>query len=176
MKIRFFILFLFLSLGLLGCVHTRFTEDSLSDIPAFYKVNDNLYCGGRPDLSGCMRLKELGVKSILSLEDFTDDFSTEEKISDALGLKFYNLPLSLEGLPTDKEILEFLGFLIDKEKLPIFVHGKSGRDITMLMLAIYRVVIEDWSSDAAYKEARDLSTWQRSRNRIFKRYIYQLKD
>lgn len=176
-KVKLFVLFLVVNLSILGCAHMGYFDDSYKQIPAFHKVNDNLYRGGRPNLSGLMELKDLNVKTIVNFQNDKDDIQSERRIVEGLRFdSFYSIPLDVHKAPTDKQVLEFLDIVTDENNFPIFVHGESGRNITAAMIAMYRVVVERWTIKEAYKEAKALGFWPYYADAELKRFIHQLKD
>ncbi|MDP6381012.1 MAG: protein-tyrosine phosphatase family protein [Phycisphaerae bacterium] len=54
--------------------------------------------------------------------------------------------------PEDEDVAAFLEVMTKKGNQPVFVHCKKGVDRTGTMVALYRVVFEDWPMEAAIKE------------------------
>ena len=168
---------LMLIIGISGCAYARYAEDPFQDIPAFYKVNDNLYRGGRPDMNGLMRLSDMGIKTIVSFQAEDDRGKNEEIMAEAMGIRnFYRIPLSVDEAPTDYQVLSFLSIVTDKSKQPVFIHCESGRDRTGVMIALYRVVVEGWTIKEAYNEAKQLGFWPYHGDAELKKFLHQLKD
>jgi protein tyrosine/serine phosphatase len=159
-----------------GCAYTDYATDRFKSIPAFYKVNDTLYRGGKPDMDGLTRLKNMGIKTIISLQQESDEVSNEEAMVHAFGMEFYNIPMTVDERPTDEQVLEFLDLTTNPNNFPIFVHCASGRDRTGAMIAMYRVVVESWTIKEAYEEAKSLGFWPYHGDAELKAFIHQLKD
>ncbi|MCK4518807.1 MAG: hypothetical protein KAU12_01685 [Candidatus Omnitrophica bacterium] len=176
MKFKVVILSLCLAVIGAGCVHTQHDNDPFETIPAFYRINDNLYRGGCPDMAGLMYLKELKIKTILCFQQPSEELEREESMAQAFGLKFINIPLSVRGMPADKQVIGFLEVVTDKSKFPVFIHGGSGRGRTGVMTAVYRVVVEGWTIKEAYEEAKNLDYWPYQGDAELKRFINQLND
>ena len=168
---------LMLIIGISGCAYAGYIEDPFQDIPAFYKVNDGLYRGGRPDMNGLMRLSDMDIKTIVSFQAEDNSGKNEEIMAEAMGIRnFYRIPLSVEKAPTDSQVLRFLSIVTDKNKQPVFIHCESGRDRTGAMIALYRVVVEGWTIKEAYNEAKQLGFWPYHGNAELKKFLHQLKD
>ncbi|MFH1397162.1 MAG: hypothetical protein ABIH27_01235, partial [Candidatus Omnitrophota bacterium] len=78
-----------------GCVYLGYLKNPFSDIPNFSRVNPQLYRGGEPKKPGWEKLKSLGIKSIVNLEEKGPGNSNEKRTAESLGIKVYYLPLSL---------------------------------------------------------------------------------
>jgi len=52
----------------------------------------------------------------------------------------------------DRKVLEFLKIVTNPQRQPVFVHCRRGADRTGVMIAVYRVVRQGWSRDAAVEE------------------------
>jgi protein tyrosine/serine phosphatase len=116
-------------------------------LPNFYKVSPDLYRGAQPSTEGIRQLKEMGIKTIINLRSFHSD---KDEIGD-VAIRYEYIPMKTWH-PTEKEVVEFLKIVTDKEKTPVFVHCHYGADRTGLMCAIYRVVVCGWSKEAAADE------------------------
>lgn len=163
-------------MAIAGCAYTDYATDSYKSIPAFYKVNDTLYRGGKPDIEGLQRLKNMGFKTIVSFQQESDDVNNERAMVHAFGMEFYNIPLTVQERPSDEAVLKFLDIVTNENNFPVFVHCASGRDRTGAMIAMYRVVVEAWTIKEAYQEAKALGFWPYHGEAELKAFIHQLKD
>ncbi|MCX7927932.1 MAG: tyrosine-protein phosphatase [Candidatus Omnitrophica bacterium] len=160
-----------------GCAYLGYLKDPFENIPNFYKVSENLYRGGQPKEAGFRFLKQLGIKTVVSLRGKNYHVELERKIIENMGMNFFSIPLSVYQQPEEKQVLEFLEILLKREYQPVFVHCDSGRDRTGAMIAMYRVVVDGWTIKQAYREARKFGFFPyRSREAPLKMFIHQLKD
>ncbi|MBN1521321.1 MAG: dual specificity protein phosphatase family protein [Candidatus Aureabacteria bacterium] len=126
----------------------------------FYKVSDSLYRGAQPEDEGFFELKKMGLKTVINLRTFHSD----RKNCDKAGLQYVHITVQAwEG--EDKEVVQFLRVVTDKEKQPFFVHCQHGADRTGVMCAVYRIAVQGWSKEEAIKEMTDggygfHSVWQ----------------
>jgi len=160
-----------------GCVYLGYLKDPFSDIPNLSRVNPRLYRGGEPKKLGWEKLKSLGIKSIVNLEEKGSGDSNEKRVAESLGIKMYYLPISLHIVPTEGQVLMFLEIVLASENQPVFIHCNNGRDRTGVMIAMYRVVVDGWTIKNAYDEATSLGYWPYyGEDAPLKKFIHQLKD
>jgi protein tyrosine/serine phosphatase len=133
------------------------------DICNFHKVDALVYRGGRPRPSAYPKLVELGVRTILDLEetasaekerDSITRFNATLKPPDALG--FISFPITQTQITrtgVSDEQIERLFHLLQEAPKPVFIHCYYGRDRTGAIVALYRMAAEGVSFDKAYAEA-----------------------
>ncbi len=169
-----------LGLGLLlisGCAYLGYLKDPFVDIPSFHQVDRRLYRGGQPTEAGFRELESVGIKTVISLRGKDEDLEKEKQKFEALGINFYNLPMTVYKRPDDKTVLSFLEIVLNKSNQPVFLHCASGRDRTGAMVAMYRVVVSGWDIKQAYKEAKQFGFWPyRGDIPELKNFVHQLKD
>jgi protein tyrosine/serine phosphatase len=113
----------------------------------FYKISDHLYRGKQPTAQGFTRLKSMGVKTVIDLRDD----HTDKDLFGKAKFKYERIPMRAKN-PQEKDVIQFLKLVTNKENAPIFVHCQRGADRTGFMCASYRIAIEGWSKDDAIKE------------------------
>lgn len=126
-----------------------------ADILRFRQVDRGLYRGGQPDAQGFEQLKQLGIRTIVNLRN--DD--EERRVVEALGMRYVALPVTLRpfgfGEGFSRQLIQrFFEVVDDAESGPVFVHCRHGRDRTGTMVALYRILRQGWTPEAAYDEAR----------------------
>ncbi len=129
-------------------------------IPRFAQVAPGLYRGGQPTREGLAWLKAKGIRTVVSLRSRS---TWEREAVEALGMRYVHVPVSLltGGLPLnpwkrvpDASVEAFLRIVGDEVNRPVFVHCLKGADRTGAMVAFYRVIVEGWDAEDAYREAR----------------------
>ena len=118
----------------------------------FGMVNERLYRGAQPDDSTLDNLRRLGVKSIINLRTSNDCWDPEPTAAQSKGLMYTNVPLRGLGRPTANQIRKILD-LIDSLPAPVYVHCQHGCDRTGTVVACYRIQHDQWSGEAALREA-----------------------
>lgn len=118
----------------------------------FYRVDELLFRSAQLDGSYAAKLHELGIKSIVNLRHFSRGGDRR-----AFGDQFWlaNKPLqSWEIKPA--QIADVLRTIHKRQKeSAVLVHCYHGADRTGLVVAMYRVIYQGWSLDAARSEMID---------------------
>ena len=118
----------------------------------FYRVDELLFRSAQLDGSDAAKLHELGIKSIVNLRHFSRGGDKR-----AFGDQFWlaNKPLqSWEIRPA--QIADVLRTIRERQKEgAVLVHCYHGADRTGLVVAMYRVIYQGWSLDAARSEMID---------------------
>ncbi|MGA9753397.1 MAG: tyrosine-protein phosphatase [Acidobacteriota bacterium] len=118
----------------------------LSGLPNFARVSDGLYRGAQPTREGFESLKAMGVRTVINLRDHHSDAPL---LAD-LGIRYVEIPCDAWRI-NDAPVVLFLKLATDAACQPVFVHCQHGSDRTGVMVAAYRVVVQDW--DPALAEA-----------------------
>lgn len=120
------------------------------DIPGltnFAPVSRNLYRAAAASRTGFVQLKAMGVRTIVDLREAHSDLPDLQ----GLGLKYAHIPLNPARL-RDEEAADFLHVVRDPDYQPLLVHCTAGSDRTGVMVAVYRVMEQDWPVDQAAQE------------------------
>jgi protein tyrosine/serine phosphatase len=127
-------------------------RDASTGIDNFGKVNDSYYRGSQPEADHFVKLKGVGVKTIVDLrKDRVEEASAWAR--DA-GLQYINIPLTTKRAATEEQTAYFLKIVNDPANWPVYVHCKGGRHRTGEMTAIYRITQNGWTADQAYDEMK----------------------
>lgn len=155
------------SLSLLICLATFSAAQKTGDanfkgIPNFHQVNASLFRGGQPEKGALLRLKQIGIKTIINLRDDDERAKDEAVEAQAEGLRYFNIPFARFERPSDKEIDDVMKLIYSPDNQPIFIHCKRGADRTGIVVAIYRIEHDGWTSEQAKAEANryGLGFWQ----------------
>jgi len=124
----------------------------------FFKVTDTLYRGSAPESIDDMRsLKASGIKTVLSLEYgwrawFGGNLNQEIDMGTIVGMDVLSVRMSDFMPPQPADLDACLALLQNEQKQPVFVHCLHGVDRTGFVIAAYRVKVQGWKWDDAYKE------------------------
>ena len=122
----------------------------VTGVPNLYRVDERLYRSAQPLSMGWTNLVTLGVKTVVNLRDYHSD-------AKAIG----DLPLQIRRIemftanPKVSQVREFLKILDDTNAVPVLVHCQHGADRTGTMCALYRILRQGWTPDAAIAEMKD---------------------
>ncbi len=115
-------------------------------IDNFHKVSDDVYRSAQPDQQQMRNLGLLGIASVLNLRKNHSD----DEVAAGTSLNLYRVPMSAEDIRVS-EIAEAVRILNECPK-PVLVHCWLGADRTGCVIAVYRMVFQDWSKEKAIDE------------------------
>jgi len=119
----------------------------LKGVPNFYQVSETLYRSAQPDKNAFIDLAKMGIRTVINLRSFHG----EGDLVQNAGMRY--LHLYVKGWhPENKEIISFLKIVTNTNYTPVLVHCQHGADRTGVMVAIYRIVIQNWTVDDAIRE------------------------
>ncbi len=127
-------------------------KHGLGGLPNFGRVTDTLYRGGQPTQEGFQALKKLGVEIVVNLRHERSEIEAERRQIEALGLRYLSIPWSASHNPTSQQVAEFLALLRANSEKKVFVHCHYGADRTGVMVAVFRIAMQNWTSWQAITE------------------------
>ncbi len=134
---------------------------SLTLIPSFLKLNEQVWTGGQPTLDHLARLKAEGVKVVINLRPHSEhNGETEAARAKELGLSYFNLPV-VYNQPKPEDATAFLK--LTDEHLPkdyqkdgrVFIHCAAAIRVGAFWM-IRRVLRDGWEYDRALEEANQI--------------------
>jgi protein tyrosine/serine phosphatase len=154
MKIRILTTLIMLLLACVAWPDTRKAEWaqplSLDGVPNLFKVTDNLYRSAQPTTAGMNNLAKLGIRTVICLRFFHEDSGRIEETS----LTAERVPMNA-GHIEKEDVVKVLSLLQHKDRGPFLVHCLDGADRTGVTMAMYRMVVQNWSREQALEELRD---------------------
>lgn len=126
-----------------------------------------LWRGAKPVVDGATALILLGVKTIVNLELLHDDLdafraarpSTALTVSiDYFRIRDWEPNVVIAPALLDSHVSDFIAIVKTQAK-PIYVHCRSGQNRTGVMIAAYRVLLEDVSIETAIAEMQKYQGW-----------------
>ena len=118
-------------------------------VPAFAQVSEALYRGGQPTADGFGELKKMGIRTVVSLRHTGSD---QHRLN-GLGLQYVQIRFD-PVRPEDEDVVDFLKVVTEADNQPVFVHCLEGVNRTGMMVAVYRVVVQDWPREKALAEMK----------------------
>lgn len=139
---------------------------SYVELPRFQQVNEKLYRSAQPRDGGLIRVRELGINTVINLRGSSKRTRAQEAEARALGLNYFNLALPTWGRPDDARVARILEIISAPESGRVLIHCRSGVDRTGMIVAIYRMKNEGWARNDALAEAerngmRRIQVWMR---------------
>ena len=129
--------------------HSPGKKLALPGVKNFGEVTPFLYRGAQPSREGYKALAEMGINIVVDARLSGKD--SEKKAVTEAGMRYVSIPWHC-FFPKDKPIAQFLAILRDNPNKKIFVHCRYGDDRTGMMIAAYRMAVENWTADEAWKE------------------------
>jgi tyrosine-protein phosphatase SIW14 len=163
-----------LTLNLLGYSGSHTAKGDHNQIKNFGRINANYYRGGQPKAKDIATLKELGIKTVISLRN--NGPREEEVWVRAAGMKYFNLPLSTTRPATREQTQKFLKLVSTPAHWPVLVHCAGGTHRTGAMTAIYRITFDSWTADMAYREMKQYGFYSFPNHGALKRFVYQYRQ
>jgi protein tyrosine phosphatase (PTP) superfamily phosphohydrolase (DUF442 family) len=135
----------------------RVQDDELQALPngdldRFHQLDAGVFRGARPTDKGLQKLKDKGVRTIISLEDDDQAVAHERAVAKQLGIRHVHIRMNAKSVPKLAQAQEFLKVAGDPAQQPVYFHCKWGRDRTGTMAYVYRISVQGWSHDKAWDE------------------------
>jgi len=111
----------------------------------------------------------MGIKTVINLRSY----HSNEELKGDLSLRSIRLKTK-PGKIYDEDVITFLKIVTNQNNHPVFVHCKYGSDRTGLMCAVYRIVVEGWSREAAIYEMKRGGYGAHKIYRNLERYIQEM--
>jgi len=127
---------------------------NLNGVPNFAQVTETLYRGGQPSAAGFRALQLLGIQIVVNFRNEKDPTTAEQRQVEALGMRYISVPWSAFHNPTSQQITEFLELAEANPDKKIFVHCHHGADRTGVMVAAFRMALQNWTPQQALQEMR----------------------
>lgn len=112
----------------------------------FYKINEEVYRAEQPNDDDVKALESAGIRSLLNLREYHTD--TDE--ARGTQMQLYRVLMNAGDI-NDGLIQQALTHLARAEK-PVLIHCWHGSDRTGAVVAMYRMVFQDWPREKAIDE------------------------
>ncbi len=124
-----------------------------------HQASPDLYWGTIPGKADMLRLKSLGVKTLINVR--TNPLRGHQRMAEKLGLKFVHIKTGVVLTPQEPELTKYLSLICDPENRPTYVFCTLGTDRTCYYVAAYRMAVDGWTAEQAKAEldAHGLKPW-----------------
>jgi len=143
-------------------------------IDNFGQISPHYYRGAQPKGRDYADLAALGVKTVIDLTK--DGDSQEPSLAQAVGMKFYRIPMTTHDTPSAEKVAQFLKLVDDPANGPVYVHCQGGRHRTGVMTAIYRMSNDHWTADQAFAEMKKYKYGADFLHPEFKQFVYSYES
>lgn len=123
------------------------TPVKLANTSNLYQVSPDVFRAAQPGKKGMKALAGYGIKTIITLRAHHSD----KNLLAGLPLTLVEIPTNTWSADNDAVVTKVLQAIRDAEK-PVLIHCQHGADRTGTMVAMYRIVEQGWSKEAALEE------------------------
>jgi protein tyrosine/serine phosphatase len=120
---------------------------AMEGVDNLHRVSALLYRSAQPSALGMRKLRSLGIKSVINLRAFHCDL-TGIAGTGLLNHRLHMLTWKIQ----DRHVIRVLTMLRDARSAPVLIHCKHGADRTGVMMAMFRIIEQGWSKEAAIRE------------------------
>ncbi|MEB0057761.1 dual specificity protein phosphatase family protein [Variovorax sp. LG9.2] len=117
-----------------------------------HRITPTLYRSAQPRREDVPALQALGIKTVISFRSFNSDERTFRGSPGGSGIDLVRVPIDTWSI-NDDEVQRALVAIYEAEKKgPVLIHCWHGADRTGVVAAVYRMVVQGWTKDAARHE------------------------
>jgi protein tyrosine/serine phosphatase len=121
----------------------------MEGVPNLHRVTDNFYRSAQPTAEGFQQLAtRIGVITVISLRAAHRD----DPLADGLNLRLVRFPMHTWHIEREDVVGALRELRSATNSAPTLLHCQHGADRTGLITALYRVVYQGWTKDAALDE------------------------
>ncbi len=117
--------------------------------PNLNRIAPNFYRSAQPSSDGFKVLsKEPGIRTVVSLRAFHSDLDLLE----GTGIALVRIPIHPWHIETEDIVLALAAIRRAEAQGPLLLHCQHGADRRGLITALYRILYQDWTKEAALAE------------------------
>jgi protein tyrosine/serine phosphatase len=124
---------------------------ALAGVPNLHQITPTLYRSAQPTAQGFQNLQSLGIKSVVSLRQTVNDIP----LAAGTQLTLTRVPMKSRHVGEQrgaKVVQTMRDVYADLNRGPTLIHCHHGADRTGLIAALYRILNQGWTRDAALEE------------------------
>ena len=142
-------------------------SEQVQGVKNFGRVTDLYFRGGEVTKTGVQKLYDMGVRTII---DLTGE-RKEEAAARRLGMTFYSFPMEGGERPSDEKVAKILKIITEAEQ-PVYAHCAGGRHRAGTIAALYRIRVQGWAPEKAWKEQQSYGFGPAKDHRELYAYVY----
>lgn len=116
-----------------------------------YRITPTLYRSAKLDPAMLPELKRLGIRTVINLRAQNND----EKMLRNSGINRIDIPMRAWNIDDDKIVAALKAIKEAEKQGPVLFHCQHGADRTGVVAAMYRIIFQGWSREAALAELED---------------------
>jgi len=105
------------------------------------RVAPGVYRGEQPGPGGYATLNRLGIKTVIDLRTSESERSQVE----AAGMRAIAVPIEMTRKGLKEKVDQVVALMADPANQPVYVHCRHGQDRTGIVVAAYRMTLDNWS-------------------------------
>jgi protein tyrosine/serine phosphatase len=117
-----------------------------------YRITPTLYRSAQPRREDVPALQALGIKTVISFRSFNSDERAFRGSSGGSGIDLVRVPIDTWSINDDEVQRALVAIYGAEKKGPVLIHCWHGADRTGVVAAVYRMVVQGWTKDAALHE------------------------
>jgi tyrosine-protein phosphatase SIW14 len=128
----------------------RFSEHilGLRGLKNVGRIAPGVFRGAQPDPEGYATLKKMGIRTVINLRTSESECGKVE----SAGMKSVEIPLSMLDNGYKDKVDRIVAVMTSPSNQPVFVHCRLGEDRTGIVVAAYRMKIQEWHLSLAEAE------------------------
>ena len=125
---------------------------SVPGVPNLNRVTANFYRSAQPTAAGFQALaKDPGIKTVVSLRAFNSD----TELLTGTGIDLVRIPMHTWNIEAEDVVAALAAVRRAEAKGGVLLHCQHGADRTGLITALYRVLFQGWTKEAALDEMQN---------------------
>ena len=125
---------------------TKAERLSIGGLKNVYKIDEGIYRSEQPDQNDFISLQNTGLSEVLNLRRYWKDNKKARKTD----LKLHHISMKAGDIK-ERDVIKALK-LINDRKGPMLIHCWHGSDRTGMLIAMYRVLFQNWTKENAIHE------------------------
>jgi len=114
------------------------------------RVAPGVYRGAQPEAAGYATLKKMGIRTVINLRNSMSERAAVE----GAGMRSIEVPMEMSRDGLRAKVDRVLALMADPANQPVFVHCRHGQDRTGIVIAAYRMKMEEWPLSQAESEMK----------------------
>lgn len=133
----------------------QITDGMRGLVPKLSEVAPGYLRSALPSAEGLAMMRDAGLKTVVVLRHSIGDVEAEQRLAQGLGLNFVHIATNGETPLTRGQVGQFRDVIDNAALSPVLWHCVHGKERTGAFTALFRMIREGKSNEAAIQEAVD---------------------